>query len=129
MRRSLALLFTVLCFFGTQANSCGGGGGSTHTYAMHWTYDCSAFKAPASFNYGYVNGTSYVSLGNLTVAPGCKTLSSYSVTGKSGVVSVTTTFYVRSYYTNPVQYSDAALARVGGMGKKGALEVDVTQVD
>lgn len=129
MRRHIGILLLVLiCFLVVKADSCGGGTPAQHTYTMRWTYDCSTFKVPASFNYGYVVGTgltAYTTLGNLSVSPSCSSSQQFSVTGRSNKISALTTFYVRSFYTNPAQYSNAVLAHVGQTSKKDGLEITV----
>ena len=109
LKKSTILLFAAFCFFALKGDGCNSGG-NFHSYTMAWSYDCSVFKVPASFNYGYVSGVTYQTLGNLPVNS-CAGLKTFRVAGMSNKISKSTTFYVRSYYTNPTQYSDVTLAR------------------
>jgi len=107
MKKSSLVLLALLAFFLSKADSCHNNP-VTITYTMRWTYDCSTYKVPASFDYGYLSGTTYMSLGSLVVTT-CGRNQSFTVTGKTTKLSMTSRLYVRGFYNSPAQYGPAAL--------------------
>lgn len=80
----------------------------THNVTYIWTYDCSTFGSPTSFEYGTTpDQKTLLKVGSLAVA-GCTALQSFTASqGASSVPPSSTVYYVRALFPGGT-YSPAA---------------------